>query len=133
MSWFRPLFALFLILHGLGHAIWFLGAWTPVGELRSEQPWLFSGGVTMDSPMGRLLGGLALVAVVGFVAAGWGLLGQQDWWRSAAIASALLSLVVVVPWWDASPGTTSINATLADAAILAIALLPIGHELAEAG
>lgn len=45
----------------------------------------------------------------------------------------MLSLVVVVPWWDASPGTTSINATLADAAILAIAVLPMGHELAVPG
>ncbi|HET7235428.1 MAG TPA: hypothetical protein VFK59_03240 [Actinomycetota bacterium] len=133
MGVLRLLFAMFLILHGLGHAIWFMGAWVPVGETRFREPWLFSEGVTIESPAGKVIGLLALVTTVGFVAAGWGLLGREDWWRATAIASAVLSLIVVVPWWRSSPGTTSINATLADVAILLVALLPIGQELAEAG
>jgi hypothetical protein len=34
----------------------------------------------------------------------------------------------VVPWWRSSPGTTSINATLADVAILLVTLLPMGRS-----
>ena len=96
----RTIIALVLIAHGIGHVMGFLEAWTgiPVGFSRS--PWLFSDGVLMDSTVGRAFGVLALIAMIGWVGAGLGLLGDQAWWRPLALMSAVVSLVFILPWWN---------------------------------
>lgn len=93
----RYIIAMVLIGHGIGHVMGFLEAWTTVSVGFSNQPWLLSSGITIDSPVGRAFGLLWLVAMIGFVGAGLGLLFHQAWWQPLAIAAAVISLVVILP------------------------------------
>ena len=54
MGWLRTTVAVFAMLHGPAHLIWFLGAWVPRAGLVGPQSWLFSPGVAITR--GRLAG-----------------------------------------------------------------------------
>jgi hypothetical protein len=45
---------------------------------------------------------LALVTLLGFAVATWGLFRQAAWWDSLAIAAAILGMVTLVPYWLAA-------------------------------
>lgn len=47
---------------------------------------------------------LALVTLVGFTIATWGLFTRTEWWEPLAIGSAVLGLVTLVPYWLAAHG-----------------------------
>jgi hypothetical protein len=71
----------------------------------------------------RVIGSLLWLAViVGFVAAGFGLLGQHAWWRSLAAASAGVSLLGLALFATAGGTQAVLSAALMDVAIL-VALL----------
>ncbi|MEA5455169.1 hypothetical protein SPF06_10595 [Sinomonas sp. JGH33] len=59
---------------------------------------------------------LSLVTVLGFCAATWALFARWGWWEYAALGSAGLGLITVVPYWFAAVnggetvGTTAWNA-----------------------
>jgi hypothetical protein len=57
---------------------------------------------------------LALIAVVGFTAAAWGVFKDQSWWEPVAVASAVVGLVAVVPYLV---GLTQIDGDLGDPGI----------------
>lgn len=84
-----------LVAHGLIHAIGFSTAW----EL-ADAPGL-SGRTTIQlpEPAQRAFGLLWLVALVGFVGAGLGLLFEQSWWLSLTVVAAAISAIPVVVWW----------------------------------
>jgi hypothetical protein len=42
---------------------------------------------------------LALIAIIGFAAAAWGLSRDQGWWVPVAVASGLVGLASVIPFW----------------------------------
>ncbi len=42
---------------------------------------------------------LALIAIVGFAAAAWGVFKDQGWWVPVAVASGLIGLASVIPYW----------------------------------
>jgi len=44
----------------------------------------------------------SLVTVLGFTAATWGLFSRAGWWETAALASAGLGALVLVPYWVAA-------------------------------
>jgi hypothetical protein len=50
---------------------------------------------------------LALVAVIGFAAAGWGEFKELSWWESVAVASAVVGLIAVVPYVGCSRSTST--------------------------
>lgn len=62
---------------------------------------------------------------------GIGLLREATWWAPALWACAVVSLIVVVPWWRVSPGTTPINALLADAGLVGVAVVPVARQFAQ--
>jgi len=126
---FRMIVALVLIAHGLGHSMGVLGAWTTIPSGLTNRPWLFAGGVLLDSGMGRVWGVLWLAALLVTTAGGVGLLLQQDWWRGVAVAGAVLSLVAIVPWLAAMPPFSAFGAVAVDILVLAILLLPVGEQL----
>lgn len=132
MTWARIPLAVFLMLHGIGHSIWFIGAWIPAAKLVGAEPWILGGRVTLQSPIGHIMGLAAGVAMVGFAAAGWGLWTGADWWRPLVLLSAAVSVVSVLPWLHASPGTTVLNATLANVALAVFVMLPLSRQLIEA-
>jgi len=132
MTWLRVPVAIFALVHGLGHAIWFAGAWIPRTGLVTDRPWILPGEVTIESPLGKVLGLLSLAALVGFAAAAFALFTEEGWWRPTLMASSAVSLVAVVPWWRSSPGTTALNAALADVGLFVFALLPVAEDLIDA-
>ena len=42
---------------------------------------------------------LALIAIVGFTAAAWGVFQDQTWWVAVAVASGVIGIASVVPYW----------------------------------
>ncbi len=121
-----------LLMHGAGHIMGFLAAWTPVPVGFSDRPWIFSEGVTMASPVGRAFSLLWLVAMVATVGAGLGLVFQQEWWKPLAVASAAVSLVAFIPWWNAAPSGSVWGAVLVDLLLIAALAFPWGEQVARA-
>ena len=126
---FRILLVVFLVMHGIGHIIWFLAAWTPVRAGVKDGPWLLPGNVTIRSPIGKLLGLLALVVVIVFVVAAAGLLLMEPWWAAVAEFGVFLSFGAVVPWLRQSPGSTPINAIFANIALMFLFALDLSVDL----
>ena len=120
---FPNVVALFSILHGLVHSILAV-----VPNPRASEPvfgtffsgfgsWLFTR--LSESAGKKLATVLAVDATLGFVAAGlalFGVLVPFDWWRGLAIVSTVVSLVLVVIFWD----MVLIVGLLIDAAVLTI-------------
>jgi hypothetical protein len=98
--------AIFLILHGLVHTILALSPNPNAAEARIgeffAQSWLLGG----EGPgsAGRIIAILlAVIATIGFVATGLALLDilvPFDWWRPLALISAVVSLLLLILFWN---------------------------------
>lgn len=117
------LITIVLLMHGIGHIMPFMAAWTPQKVGFTDTSWLFSGGVGVGSTLGQAFGLLGLLALLGFCAGALGLVTHQRWWPAVTIAAATISLVVIVPWLSAWPLGSAIGALVVDVAVL-VALLP---------
>jgi len=111
----RYLIGGFLIVHGIGHSG---GYWMFVKSWPSP--------ALTDSPLKWLFVVVWLVAMIGYFAAGIGLLQMQGWWRTSAIAASIIPLVVAVLYIQGAP----LNAAVADVVIL-VALLLLGWPSVE--
>ena len=74
---------------------------------------------------------LALATLAGFTVATWGLFTRGPWWEAVAIASAVLGVLVLIPYWIAahSAGETTpwfnvLVHALGDAGVLILLLVP---------
>lgn len=74
---------------------------------------------------------LALVTLLGFTAATWGLFQQATWWEVMAVGSAILGLVVLAPYWvaahnagETTPGFNVFIHALGSAGVLVLLLVP---------
>ena len=81
----------------------------------------------LTQPLGdvatRAVGSLLwLTALLAFLAVGVGIQGQQAWWRTLAVAGAVVSLVALALFVDRRPTQPALNAALFDGAVL-VALL----------
>jgi uncharacterized membrane protein YphA (DoxX/SURF4 family) len=133
MNIVRYFLALVLIMHGIGHVMGFLAAWTPSIEVGfSTAPSIFWSGVTVESVVGKAFGLLWLVAMVASVGAGFGLLFGHEWWRALAVASAFISLAAIVPWLNTVPAGARIGAIVVDLLIIVILFLPWGDQITQA-
>jgi hypothetical protein len=126
---FRLLVIVFLGMHGIGHVIWFLAAWTPVRAGVADGAWSLPGQVTIRSPIGRIWGLVAIAATVVFLAASAALLGEMPSWRGLTFFGIVLSLVAVAPWRRQSPGSTWLMAIVADLVLLFLLALPLSVDL----
>jgi hypothetical protein len=61
-----------------------------------------------------LVNGLALAAVAGFTIAGWAVFKEYSWWNTAALLSAAVGLIAVVPF---VMGLVQIRAAFSDLGI----------------
>jgi hypothetical protein len=99
----RIIAGVFLILHGLVHLL-YLGQSARRFELQPgltwpEGSWAFSKLLGEDGA--RTLAGIfCILAAAGFVIGGVGILAGQPWWGTAAVASAVVSTVLYVLFWD---------------------------------
>ncbi|MGD1995148.1 MAG: hypothetical protein PVH62_00090 [Anaerolineae bacterium] len=101
----RLLIGVFVVLHGLVH-LWYVVLSQRLIEFQPEMGW--TGRSWIFSPLlgdaaARLVASvLYVLATIGFVAGGLGLLIRQEWWRSVVVGSAALSTAIVILFWDGS-------------------------------
>ena len=127
----RLIVGVFIVLHGLVHLLYAGQSarrfeLTP-GMVWPDGSWAFSR--LLGDEATRLLASICcILAAIGFVAGGAGIFLQQDWWRTAVVASAGFSAALVILFWDgkaqrlAEKGGVGL---LLDLAIL-VALLVLG-------
>lgn len=105
----KTIVAIFLILHGLTHSILAMvpSPNTPGAGVATFFPglgsWLLTRLGLSESTTKTSAILLAVIATLGFAAAGlalFGILVPFDWWRALAIASAAVSLLLVLIFWD---------------------------------
>ena len=89
-----------LIMHGLAHMSGAMAAFTARDVGFSDKPWLFSTGVTLRSPIGKLFGLVWLAAAIALVCSGLSLLFHWGGWPALPIVASILSLIAIVPWWN---------------------------------
>ena len=100
----RIIFAIMLIGHGLAHISGFSIAWTKSQEgFQLVNPWIFSQNVLIKSGVGKLFGILWLVALLSFLAAGLSIFFHWFDWKILATAGAIISILVILPWWNTVP------------------------------
>jgi hypothetical protein len=94
-------------------------------------PEFASRGVSTSSIWWSVTRILALVTVLGFTAATWGLFQRGSWWAPVAIASAILGLLTVVPYLIAAirsgeitPWFTGSISIVGSLAVLTLLLVP---------
>lgn len=121
-----------LLAHGIGHIMGFMAAWTNVPMGFTDRPSLLSDTLTLESAVGHIFGLLWLVAMFAFLVSGYGLATHQAWWRTLVIAAALLSLVVILPWWNTVTPGPRFGATLVNVVILIALLPPWGEQVIQA-
>jgi len=99
----RIIFGVFIVLHGLVHLLYF-GQSARYFELQPEMVWP-DGSWAFSRLLGdeaiRILASISCVlAAIGFVAGGIGILVRQAWWRPVVVGSAAFSAVVIGLFWD---------------------------------
>ena len=67
-------------------------------------PAFASRGVATSSVLWAVTNVLCLVTIAGFCLATWGLFTRHGWWEMAAVGSAGLGFIVLVPYWVAALG-----------------------------
>lgn len=97
------IFGVFLVLHGLVHLL-YLGQSARRFELRPgmawpDGSWIFSR-LLGDETTRNLASISCVVAAIGFVAGGAGLLISQAWWRPLVVTAAAFSSVAFLLFWD---------------------------------
>ncbi len=97
------IFGVFLVLHGLVHLLYF-GQSARRFELRPDMiwpdgSWAFSR-LLGDKATRNLASISCIVAAIGFVAGGAGLLISQAWWRPIVVAAAIFSSIAFLLFWD---------------------------------
>jgi hypothetical protein len=102
----KTILALILLVHGIGHALGILaGIGVKLSSSHSLESWLFSSllGKPVSQYLGILLSALAIIA---FFTTSLSLLGwflPQNLWESLGITASLISLLLVVFYWNFLP------------------------------
>lgn len=96
----RFIVGVFIVLHGLVHLLYFGQSWRffelQPGMVWPDGSWVFSGDEAT-----RLLASLfCVLAAIGFVAGGIGIVVMQAWWRSVVVGSAAFSAIIFILFWD---------------------------------
>lgn len=108
-----------LILHGIGHLMFPATVWADAAMGFTASPWLLPGALTVHSSAGQISAVVWLVALVLFLAAAIGLVRRASWWTSAVLTAAVLSLLVLVLWWNTITPESRVWVALVDVAIIA--------------
>jgi hypothetical protein len=99
----RIIFGVFIVLHGLVHLLYF-GQSARYFELQPglvwpDGSWAFSKFLG-DGTTRSLASALLVLAAIGFVAGGAGILLKQAWWRPLVVGAAVFSTVIYFLLWD---------------------------------
>jgi len=118
----RLLIAIVLFAHGVGHLLFVTNSWGYWRGGKAGRSWLFSGLLGAGQVVEGIFGLLWLVPLVGFVAVSWGYFTQQGWWPQLALASAVVSLVMIVLWWGSLVTGSAFFALVVDIVVIVVAL-----------
>jgi|GEM_PF-1313646 len=118
-----------LVGHGLGHIMAPQAAFAPPGALPRNSAGMFGSGFTIVSPAGKSIAILWLVPLAGFLVGTYGLWTGQSWWRPLLALAAVVSIVVVLPWWRVMPTFSYLGALAVDVAVLAGLLTPLSDQV----
>jgi hypothetical protein len=97
------IFGIFIVLHGLVHLLYF-GQSARRFELKPgmvwpDGSWAFSR--LLGDEATRNLASISLIlAAIGFIAGGIGILVSQSWWRPVVVGAAAFSSVVYILFWN---------------------------------
>lgn len=99
----RFIVGVFFVLHGLVHSLYFGQSWRlfelQPGLVWPDGSWAFS--KLLGDETTRLLASTSCVlAAVGFVAGGAGIIAGQAWWRFPVVGSAAFFAVMLILLWD---------------------------------
>jgi hypothetical protein len=99
----RVIVATFIVLHGLVHLL-YVGQSQRLFELQPgmvwpDGSWAFSR-LLGDEAARVVAGACCVLAAIGFVAGGAGLLLRQVWWRPAVVGAAAFSAIMLLLLWD---------------------------------
>lgn len=121
---------IFLILHGLVHLL-YAGQAMRFFELKPglawpDDAWAFA--KLLSATNTRLLASILLVGTaLCFIAGGFGLFFQLDWWRTLAVGAAICSALVFLLFWDGSfkdlPGKGAVGVLISLAIVVVAAIL----------
>jgi hypothetical protein len=94
-------------------------------------PMFASEGISTTGVLWSITNVLAFLTLIGFTIATWGLFRKAGWWDSVAIASAVLGLVALIPFWiaahnsgEATPWFTVLIHVIGAAGVLVLLLVP---------
>jgi len=99
----RFIIGVFIVLHGLVHLLYFGHSWRffelQAGLVWPEGSWALS--KLRGNGATRLLASISCVlAAIGFVVGGTGILLMQPWWRPVVVGSAAFSAIIFILFWD---------------------------------
>ena len=120
--------SIFIAAHGIGFSIWFMSAWIPAALDADARHVTLLPGTPATGALGKALGLLALLVLIGFLATAWGVWQQTPWWPTTMMGSVATSLLVAVAVWN-PVGIVSVPATLASIALLLATITPLGDRL----
>ena len=120
-----------LLAHGIGHVMAPQAAFLPPGAFPRTAT-AAVGGMTITSGAGRLLAVVWIVPLLGFLAGTYGLWTGADWWRPVLAAAAVVSIAVVLPWWNVMPAFSYVGAIAVDLITLMAIFTPWGEPLVRA-
>ena len=123
--------AIVLVMHGLGHAMFAMAAWTKIDVGFTASPWMLPGGMMPDSLMGRISAVVWLLALAGFLIAAVGLVTSAAWWPGYAVGAATLSLAVLLLWWNTITPGSRVWVAFVDVAVLFALLGPWKARVVE--
>jgi len=76
----------------------------------------------------------ALLVIAGFAAGAWGVFREASWWEPIAIVSAIVGLIVLIPYWigasslgAANIWTNVVSHAIGSVAVLVLLLVPLAH------
>jgi len=98
----KVLVGLFLIAHGLVHALYFVPP-EPDYPMTAGKSWLVTRVGLSLSVVKPVVIALVVVALIGFILLAlshWGLLVPASWFKTLALISAVASLLLIALTWD---------------------------------
>ena len=118
----RLLIAIVLFAHGVGHLLFLANSWGYWRGGEAGRSWLLSGVLDLGQTLEGIVGLLWLIPLVGFVAVTWGYLTQQGWWPQLALASAVISLAMIIVWWGGINISSAFVALVVDIVVIVVAI-----------
>ncbi|HRL14685.1 MAG TPA: hypothetical protein PKX07_22575 [Aggregatilineales bacterium] len=115
----RIILALVIGAHGIGHILFLIPLLGIAEWGQPQRSWLLTG-----ESAARVIGGaLWVVVILAFGAAVIGLLGQQGWWRTAAVIGAVISMIGLVLFWTMPVSAPVISALVFNLLVLGALLI----------